>query len=174
MNSRLKSLLKYATCAVWALFALLGLGTCVLVAVFFCTGSHSRVKAYTGEECVRSIAARQLPLPPQEGDSLPMAVDFTTPMDYTGAIVFRAPADWQQALLTLFPQAETNLAHAKGLAEDMAGQAGHEAMADFIGARNWQLILQGHFAPEGGPDAYDFATLRDESGEHLLILFMDY
>ncbi len=174
MTIPFKSLLKPLACVLLGLLALLGLGTSALVAVFFCTGSHSRVKAYTGEECVRSIAARQLPLPPQDEDSLPMAVDFTTPMDYTGAIVFRAPAEWQQALLTLFPQAETNLAHAKGLAEDMVGQAGHEAMADFIGARNWQLIHQGHFAPEGGPDAYDFATLRDESGEHLLILFMDY
>ncbi len=171
----MKRYITYALPGVVGFFVLVGLAAFALLAYgllsFGCHGTDD----YEGEDCKESIACRQLPLPPQADEDFPMAVDSCTPVDYTGFIIFRAPADWQDAFLKLYPQAEVPFGDsAASLACDLAESAGNASIQRFIQSHRWQPFHQGHFRPRGGSDAYDFATMRDESGEYLLVFFMDY
>ncbi len=162
MKNILKSLLLGMTGFV-ALLWTLGMASFV----FFLL--NDAPKAYVGEPCRSSTSWHYLPLPEQTEAGMPMAMDHSSLLDTSGFVIFRASADWQAALCTLYthkPDHGSSGDHE--IAAAMAEEAGDNRILRFIQSRQWQPFH--HARLRDGEDFY-FSALRDAAGEYVLVYF---
>ncbi len=166
---------KWMFISITGLLALLGATLCAMIAwsVYqFVTTPNTR--GCCGEECRKSIAASLLPLPAQEETAhLPMALDDLAPCDYSGFVLIRASATWQEDFRRLFPRKPAAAIYdAYDAACSNAAQLSDKRILHFITGRKWELFHEGCIRP--GKRSVDATALRDTSGEYLLIYFCDF
>ncbi len=158
----------YVLYAVLAFFSLIGMLVCgsMLGAFFTNRGPLGFVGA---ESCRRSSVYRYLPLPPQAEANMPMAVDERAMLDNWGFVIFRAPADWQEAFRTIHPPKGELSQASPDEAAGMAKRLDDPRILQFITSRKWQP-----FHATCPQENFFITALRDESGEYLLVFFNNF
>ncbi len=152
-------------------FAALGILACIGLGYSFATAGTA--KSFIGAECRQCALSRLVPLPPQTEEGLPMAVDMYDYGDYQSFIVFRAPADWQEAFCRFYPSqpGSANDENIDFVAHSLAADAGDERISRFLNEKTWHPLFKGRQRVDGGLDLY---ALRDESGEYVMVLGINW
>ncbi len=153
------------------LLVLLGFGIVAIRWLLFPFPLGDVERGFVGAESAASIACGLLALPPQTDAGLPMALDSQGLCDYSGFVIFRAPADWQARFcaddgVELAPH--DTLYYALRYAEKLDDRR----VADFLRQHSWQPFHRGEVQRDGR--AVPFYALRDVSGEYLLIYYTDH
>ncbi len=164
-----KTLLK----ATLGLLVALGLGIVAIRWLLFPFPLGDEERGFVGAESADSIACGLLPLPPQQDARFPMALDSQGLCDYSGFVVFRAPADWQERFRrragdSALPGSHDTLYYALRYAEKLDDRR----LADFLRQHSWQPFHTGEVQRDGR--AVPFYALRDATGEYLLIYYADH
>ncbi len=168
----MKTALKYLIFVLTGFCALVGLLVC---GVAFFTFSSLKMnplepippRVCTGPACVQSEAGRYIPLPPQQEEGFPMALDCHAPCEYSGILVFRAPADWQETFRKFYATPTTPFPGFLDNALHHASQAEDKRLHDFISSRQWEPFHAATIV-KARHSVY-FHALRDASGEYLLV-----
>ncbi len=145
---------------------ILSLTTCFFQKPEDGTFLSDRPALHVGEESQHTHAARLVALPAQTEPDLPMVLE-NVGLDYTYAVLFRAPVDWQETFCKLYGHpADTSFSGALNSIRHMAEKASDKRLLNLLNSKTWQHF---HTSRRIAGRSEFIEAFRDESGEYLLL-----
>ncbi len=147
---------------------ILSLTTCFFQEPEDGTFLSDRPALHVGEASLHTHAARLVALPAQTEPDLPMVLE-NVGLDYTYAVLFRAPTDWQETFCKFYDHpADTNFDGDAALnsIRHIAEKASDKRLLNLLNSKTWQHF---HTSRRIAGRSEFIEAFRDESGEYLLL-----